>query len=58
MLELKLRNKFHGTHMPGTATSPRTSDNHGAAQKSPDHILWNKEVYDENQGLPEEGVDY
>ena len=39
MLGLKLRNEFLGTHMPGTAISLRTSDNQGAAQKSPDHIL-------------------
>jgi len=39
MLGLKLRDEFLGTHMPGTAISLRTSDNQGAAQKSPDHIL-------------------
>lgn len=39
MLGLKLRDEFLGTHMPGTAIALRTSDNQGAAQKSPDHIL-------------------
>ena len=39
MLGLKLRDEFLGTHMPGTAISLRTSDNQGAAQKSPDRIL-------------------
>jgi hypothetical protein len=39
MLGLKLRDEFLGTHMPGTAIELRTSDNQGAAQKSPDHIL-------------------
>lgn len=39
MLGLKLRDEFLGTHMPGTAISLRTSDNQGAAQRSPDHIL-------------------
>lgn len=39
MLGLKLRDEFLKAHMPGTAISLRTSDNQGAAQKSPDHIL-------------------
>lgn len=39
MLDLKLRTEFLGAHMPGTAISLRTSDNQGAAQKSPDYIL-------------------
>lgn len=39
MLGLKLRDEFLGAHMPGTAIELRTSDNQGAAQKSPDHIL-------------------
>lgn len=39
MIGLKLRDEFLGTHMPGTAIALRTSDNQGAAQKSPDHIL-------------------
>jgi len=39
MLGLKLRDEFLGKHMPGTAISLRTSDNQGAAQKSPDCIL-------------------
>jgi hypothetical protein len=39
MLGLKLRDEFLGTHMPGTAISLRTSDNQGAAQKSPEYIL-------------------
>lgn len=39
MLGLKLRDEFLGTHMPGTAIALRTSDNQGAAQKSPNHIL-------------------
>ena len=39
MLGLKLRQEFHGGHMPGTAIALRTSDNQGAVQKSPDHIL-------------------
>ncbi|MBW6486648.1 MAG: hypothetical protein K0B01_10925 [Syntrophobacterales bacterium] len=39
MLGLKLREEFLGAHMPGTAISLRTSDNQGAAQKSPDYIL-------------------
>jgi hypothetical protein len=39
MLGLKLREEFLGAHMPGTAIALRTSDNQGAAQKSPDHIL-------------------
>ena len=39
MLDLKLRDEFCGTHMPGTAISLRTSDDQGAAQKSPDYIL-------------------
>jgi len=39
MLGLKLRKEFLGTHMPGTAIALRTSDNQGAAQKSPDYIL-------------------
>ena len=39
MLGLKLRDEFLGTHMPGTAIALRTSDNQGAAQKAPDHIL-------------------
>ncbi len=36
---LKLREEFLGMHMPGTAISLHTSDNQGAAQKSPDCIL-------------------
>lgn len=39
MLGLKLRDEFLGAHMPGTAIALRTSDNQGAAQKSPDYIL-------------------
>lgn len=39
MIGLKLRDEFCGTHMPGTAISLRTSDDQGAAQKSPDYIL-------------------
>lgn len=39
MLGLKLREEFLGAHMPGTAIALRTSDNQGAAQKSPDYIL-------------------
>ncbi len=39
MLDLILRAEFRGDHMPGTAISLRTSDNQGAAQKSPDQIL-------------------
>ena len=39
MLGLKLRDEFLGVHMPGTAIALRTSDNQGAAQKSPDYIL-------------------
>jgi len=39
MLGLKLRDEFLGAHMPGTAIALRTSDNQGAAQKSPEHIL-------------------
>lgn len=39
MLGLKLREEFLGDDMPGTAISLRTSDNQGAAQKSPDYIL-------------------
>jgi hypothetical protein len=39
MLGLKLREEFLGVHMPGTAIALRTSDNQGAAQKSPDYIL-------------------
>ena len=39
MLALKLRDEFLGEQMPGTAISLRTSDNLGAAQRSPDYIL-------------------
>jgi len=39
MLGLRLRKEFLGPHMPGTAISLRTSDNQGAAEKSPNHIL-------------------
>lgn len=39
MLGLMLRDEFLGDHMPGTAISLRTSDNQGAVQKSPEHIL-------------------
>jgi hypothetical protein len=39
MLELKLRDEFLGTQMPGTAIELRSSNNQGAAQKSPDQIL-------------------
>ena len=39
MIGLKLREEFLVEHMPGTAISLRTSDNQGAAQKSPDYIL-------------------
>ena len=39
MLGLNLRDEFLGAHMPGTAIALRTSDNQGAAQKSPDYIL-------------------
>lgn len=39
MLGLKLREEFLGDHMPGTAISLRTSDDQGAAQKSPNYIL-------------------
>jgi len=39
MLDLKLRDEFRGAHMPGTAISLITSDNQGAVQKPPEHIL-------------------
>jgi len=39
MLGLKLRDEFLDAHMPGSAISLRTSDNQGAAQKSPEDIL-------------------
>ena len=39
MLGLRLRDEFLGAHMPGTAISLRTSDNQGAAQKTPEYIL-------------------
>ncbi len=39
MLDLKLRAEFLWTHISSTAISLRTSDNQGAAQKSPDYIL-------------------
>ncbi len=39
MLGLQLREEFLGAHMPGTAIALRTSDNQGAAQKPPEHIL-------------------
>jgi hypothetical protein len=39
MLGLKLRAEFLGAQMTGTAISLRTSDNQGAAQRSPDYIL-------------------
>lgn len=39
MLGLKLRDEFLGVHMPGTAISLRTSDEQGAAQRSPEQIL-------------------
>lgn len=39
MLNLKLRDEFLGAQMPGTAIALRTSDNQGAAQKSPEYIL-------------------
>ncbi len=39
MLGLNLRGEFLGAHMPGTAIALRTTDNQGAAQRAPDHIL-------------------
>jgi hypothetical protein len=39
MLNLKLRDEFLGSHMPGTAISLRKSDHTGAAQQDPDKIL-------------------
>ena len=39
MLGLKLREEFRQAHMPGAAISLRSSDNQGAAQKSPNQIL-------------------
>lgn len=39
MLELKLRDEFLNEQIPGTAIALRKSDNTGAAQQAPDHIL-------------------
>lgn len=39
MLNLKLRDEFLGSQMPGTAISLRRKDNTGAAQREPDFIL-------------------
>jgi len=39
MLGLKLRDEFLGAYMRGTIISLRTSDEQGAVQKSPEHIL-------------------
>ena len=39
MLNLKLRDEFLGSQMPGTAITLRRGDNTGAAQQSPDQIL-------------------
>ena len=39
MLNLKLRDEFLGSHMPGTAITLRTNDNTGAVQQDPNNIL-------------------
>jgi len=39
MLNLKLRDEFLGSQMPGTVVSLRNSSNTGAVQQSPDAIL-------------------
>ena len=39
MLNLKLRDEFLGSQMPGTAIALRRKDNSGAAQRTPDFIL-------------------
>jgi len=39
MLNLKLRDEFLGSQMPGTAIALRRKDNTGAAQRAPDFIL-------------------
>ncbi|MFA5183046.1 MAG: hypothetical protein WC405_17140 [Syntrophales bacterium] len=39
MLNLKLRDEFLGSQMPGTAIALRRKDNTGAAQRDPDFIL-------------------
>ena len=39
MLNLKLRDEFLGSQMPGTAITLRRKDNSGAAQGTPDYIL-------------------
>src|SRR5437867_12888026 len=39
MLNLKLRDEFLGSQMPGTAITLRRNDNTGAAQQSPGQIL-------------------
>jgi hypothetical protein len=39
MLNLKLRDEFLGSQMPGTAIALRRKDNTGAAQRTPDFIL-------------------
>jgi len=39
MLNLKLREEFLGSQMPGTAIALRRKDNTGAAQRDPDYIL-------------------
>jgi len=39
MLNLKLRDEFLGSQMPGTAIALRRKDNTGAAQRNPDFIL-------------------
>ena len=39
MLNLKLRDEFLGSHMPGTAITLRTNDNTGAVQQDPNTIL-------------------
>src|SRR3972149_5096544 len=39
MLNLKLRDEFLGSQMPGTAIELRRGDNQGAAQRGPEYIL-------------------
>jgi len=39
LLNLKLRDEFLGSQMPGTAIALRRKDNTGAAQRTPDFIL-------------------
>jgi len=39
MLDLRLRDEFLGSQMPGTAIALRRKDNTGAAQRDPDFIL-------------------